>query len=282
MATGTTYVVSGLTASTAYSFYVKAKDAAGNVSTASNTVAVTTSAVTLAYCTSQGNITADEKIGKVVFGTISNTSTATAGYENFTALSTNVVVGTANTITITPNWTSTVYSEGYAVWIDYNQNGLFTDAGELVWSKAASTSTPVSGTFTIPAAATLGTTRMRVSMKYNAIPAACGAFTYGQVEDYSVTIAATAVAGLVAENGANSEVPDFTFYPNPVENRLNVTASNTSDLNANYSIINHLGQEVKQGKLHTEGIDVSDLRTGMYFLTVTTNQKTVSKKFIKK
>jgi len=283
-ATGTTYAVSGLTASTAYSFYVQAKDAAGNVSTASNTVTVTTSTVTLAYCTSQGNTTTDEKIGKVVFGTISNTSTGTAGYENFTALSTNVVVGTSNTITITPNWTSTVYSEGYAVWIDYNQNGLFTDAGELVWSKAASTTTPVSGTFTIPASATLGATRMRVSMKYNAIPAACGAFTYGQVEDYSVTIAATALTGLVAENGANSEVLDITLYPNPVENRLSVTttASNTSDLNASYSIINHLGQEVKQGKLHTEGIDVSDLRTGMYFLTVTANQKTVSKKFIKK
>ena len=64
---------------------------------------------------------------------------------------------------------------------------LFTDAGELVWSKAASTTTPVSGSITIPATATLGTTRMRVSLKYNAIPTACEAIPYGQVEDYSVT-----------------------------------------------------------------------------------------------
>jgi hypothetical protein len=61
-----------------------------------------------------------------------------------------------------------IYNEGYAVWIDYNKNGDFSDAGELVWSKAAS-QTPVSGSFT-PTSATTGATRMRVSMKYNAIP----------------------------------------------------------------------------------------------------------------
>ncbi|HAN17041.1 MAG: hypothetical protein A2X13_05135 [Bacteroidetes bacterium GWC2_33_15] len=43
--TSTSYSVTGLTASTTYSFYAKAKDAAGNVSAASNTVSVTTSEV---------------------------------------------------------------------------------------------------------------------------------------------------------------------------------------------------------------------------------------------
>jgi len=41
---GTTFTASGLTASTTYSFTVKAKDAAGNLSTASNTLSVTTNA----------------------------------------------------------------------------------------------------------------------------------------------------------------------------------------------------------------------------------------------
>lgn len=190
MVTGTTYSATGLTAATAYSFSVKAKDAAGNVSASSNVVNVNTATASISYCASQGNSTADEKISKVVFGTINNSSTGTAGYENFTSLTTNTARGTAYSFTITPVWTSTVYSEGYAVWIDYNQNGLFTDAGELVWSKSASTTTPVSGSFTIPTTATLGTTRMRVSLKYNAIPTACEAIPFGQVEDYSVTITA--------------------------------------------------------------------------------------------
>ncbi|MFE3866543.1 endonuclease [Flavobacterium sp. LS2P90] len=188
--TGTTYSVTSLTAATAYTFSVKAKDAAGNVSASSNVVNVTTSAASISYCASSGTSTADEKISKVVFGTINNSSVGTAGYENFTSLSTNTTRGTAYTITITPIWTSTVYSEGYAVWIDYNKNGVFTDAGELVWSKAASTTTPVTGSITIPTTATLGTTRMRVSLKYNAIPTACEAIPFGQVEDYSVTIIA--------------------------------------------------------------------------------------------
>ena len=51
--TTTTYNVTGLTAATAYTFSVKAKDAAGNVSTASNIVNVTTLAATAVFCTSQ-------------------------------------------------------------------------------------------------------------------------------------------------------------------------------------------------------------------------------------
>jgi hypothetical protein len=43
--------------------------------------------------------TADEKIGKVVLVPC-NTTTGTAGYENFTAITTNVTSGTANTITL--------------------------------------------------------------------------------------------------------------------------------------------------------------------------------------
>src|SRR5437868_5290765 len=85
-------------------------------------------------------------------------------------------------------WTSSKYNEGEAVWIDYNIDGDFADAGELVWSKAASQTSPVSGSFTVPATATLGATRMRVSLKYNAIPTSCETFSYGEVEDYTVNI----------------------------------------------------------------------------------------------
>ncbi len=190
--TATTYAVTGLSASTAYAFTVKAKDAAGNTSAVSNTANVTTPAAPISYCASQGNSTADEKIGRVAFGTIDNPSTGTAGYENFTAISTNATRGTAYAITVTPSWTGSVYPEGYAVFIDYNQNGVFTDSGETVWTNAASTTTPVSGSVTIPASATLGNTRMRVSMKYNGVPTSCEAFSYGQVEDYTVSIQAAA------------------------------------------------------------------------------------------
>lgn len=278
--TTTSFVVTGLTASTTYSFTVKAKDAAGNVSVASSAVSVTTTAASSTYCSSSASNTADERIGKVVFGTINNTSTGTAGYENFTSLSTNVSVGSSNTITITPTWTSTVYSEGYAVWIDYNKNGVFTDSGELVWSKAASKTTPVSGTFTIPSTATVGTTRMRVSMKYNAIPTSCEAFTYGQVEDYTVNITASlAPTTLIAAEEKGSEF-DFKLYPNPVENVLNVNMFDNRD--SSYRIYNLTGQVLKAGNLNNQEINVSDLTAGMYIFEANDGQKTIAKKFLKK
>lgn len=271
----TTYAVSGLTASTTYSFTVKAKDAAGNVSVASNAVSVTTTAVTITYCTSQGNSTADEKIGKVVFGTISNTSTGTAGYENFTTLSTNVTRGTAYKITITPSWTSTKYKEGYAVWIDYNQDGDFLDTGEKVWTKTASTTTPVSGTFTIPSTATLGATRMRVQMKYNGVPTSCESFSYGQVEDYTVNITATAKV-----DEGNTKALSFGLYPNPVTGDvLNITNLESA---ANFRIYNLMGQQVAAGKIENNEVHISALAAGAYIIEVSDDSSSAVKRFVKK
>jgi len=139
------------------------------------------------YCASASTNVNDEYISRVQLNTIDNTS-AGQFYSDFTAVSTDLEKSTQYTITITPTWPGTVYDEGYAVWVDYNQNGDFTDAGELVFSKAASKTTPVSGSFTIPSTATDGATRMRVSLKYNGIPTACESFTYGEVEDYTINI----------------------------------------------------------------------------------------------
>ena len=277
--TGTAYTVTGLTASTAYTFYVKAKDAAGNASASSNVVSVTTLAGggTVSYCTSQGNNVADEKIGKVVFGSINNTTTAGTGYENYTALSTNVTSGSAYTITITPSWTSSVYSEGYSVWIDYNQDGDFTDTGEQVWTKAASTTTPVSGSITIPTTANSGSTRMRVSMKYNGIPTSCEAFSYGQVEDYTVNIVST---GRQSDSKNSSELESaIRLYPNPVTgNVLNI--SSVQD-NTPYRIVNMLGQEIAKGKVQNGIISVSALSTGAYLIEMASNEQIFVKRFIK-
>ena len=143
---------------------------------------------TSTYCSSKGNNVSDEYIQRVKIGSINKSSASGNGYSDYTNISTDLSKGSSASITITPKWTGTVYKEAYAVWIDYNQDGDFTDSGEKVWSKSASKTTPVSGTFTIPSGAVLGNTRMRVSMKYNGIPSSCEAFTYGEVEDYTVNI----------------------------------------------------------------------------------------------
>ncbi len=175
------------------------------------------------YCSSKGNSVSDEYIGKVQLNTINNSSTGNNGYTDFTSISTDLTLSNAYTITVTPTWTGTVYSEGYAVWIDYNGDGDFGDTGELVWSKAASKNTPVSGTFTIPSSVTLGATRMRVSMKYNGIPTACEAFSYGEVEDYTINI-----VGNAADTQAPS-VPTSLVASNITETTVDLSWTASTD-----------------------------------------------------
>lgn len=273
---GTSANITGLVASTTYTYSVRAKDAAGNASASSNTVSVTTLSNSVSYCASQGNSTADEKIGKVVFGSINNTSTGTAGYENFTSLSTSVNKSSAYTITITPSWTSTKYSEGYAVFIDYNQDGDFTDAGETVWTKTASTTTPVSGSITIPATALSGSTRMRVSMKYNGVPTYCEAFSYGQVEDYTVVIGGTGKE--IVSTTTENNLVDIKLYPNPTSSILNI--SNVND-NTLVKIYNLQGQTVYNGAVRNNSLDVSNLPVGTYMLEIDFNNSKIVKRFIK-
>ncbi len=273
--TATTFAVTGLTASTAYTFNVRAKDATGNLSVNSNMVNVTTLANTVTYCTSVATNTNDERIGRVQLGTINNPSTGTAGYENFTTLSTNLVRSTSNTITITPTWTGTVYAEGYAVYIDYNKNGVFTDAGETVYTRAATTVTPVSGAFTVPATAALGATRMRVKMNYNATPTSpCGSFTYGQVEDYTVNITSSA-----REEEMSKNTISFNLYPNPVKGDV----LNISNLEADstYRIFSMMGQELGKGTIENEGVNVGSLAAGTYLIEVSNANGATSKRFIK-
>lgn len=268
----TTYTVTSLSPSTTYSFTVKAKDAAGNISVASNSVSVTTLAGgTVTYCSASATNTADERIGNVKFGTINNTSTGTAGYEDFTSVSTNVTRGNAYTISITPVWTSTVYNEAYAVYIDYNQNGNFTDSGELVWSKAGSTTTPVTGSITIPASATSGATRMRVMMQYSSIPSSsCGSYTYGQVEDYTLNIVSSGKGDVL---NAGDLITDVKLYPNPVKDVLSISNATTDE----FKIFDMGGKIIYSGKLERGTVNVSHLVKGVYMIQI----GEATKRFIK-
>ena len=235
-ASGTSYTATGLTPETSYDFYVVARDAAGNTSGNSNTVTVTTTEAQLNYCDSQSTNISDEFIGRVQLNTIDNSSGGQF-YTDFTGISTNLTKNTQYTITVTPTWTGTIYSEGYSVWIDYNQDGDFTDAGEQVWTQSPTTATPVSGNFTVPAGATNGATRMRVSLKYNDIPDPCETFTYGEVEDYTVVIqdggGGDTTPPVITLNGSAS----ITLNVGDTYNELGATALDDTDGDITSSIV---------------------------------------------
>ncbi|MGV3631316.1 MAG: GEVED domain-containing protein [Bacteroidota bacterium] len=158
--------------------------------------------VTPQYCTAGSTNVQYEWINNVSLGTINNTTAANAGYGNFTNLSTNLVVGSSNSISVKPGFASSTYTEYFNVYIDYNKDLDFADAGELVYSGSGTSA--LTGSFTVPSGTAAGSTRMRVVMKDGAITSSCGSYTYGEVEDYTVnftsgsTPTCNAPAGLAA------------------------------------------------------------------------------------
>jgi hypothetical protein len=98
----------------------------------------------------------------------------------------NLTKGANVSVSLTPGFASSSYNEYWKIWIDYNKDGDFDDAGEEVFSGYGSS--VVSGSFTVSTSASSGATRMRVSMRYGGNPPTCGTFTWGEVEDYTANI----------------------------------------------------------------------------------------------
>ena len=143
------------------------------------------------YCTAGGTTNTVGHISNVTFNTINRNSTFD-GYIN-TGLTTNVFKGLSYNLSISKD-IAAAFLTYTQVWIDFNNDGDFADAGEIVMPSLSTTVAGVSTrtlSVTIPAGATNGITRMRVMMKYNAAPSADGCDTgtiYMDVEDYYVNI----------------------------------------------------------------------------------------------
>jgi Zinc carboxypeptidase/GEVED domain/Secretion system C-terminal sorting domain/Fibronectin type III domain len=285
--TTTNYALSGLTASTLYDYRVKANCPSGS---SPYTAAQLTTGT--AYCASIGTNLTYMWTDLVQLGTINRTSGSDGGYYNGTAISTNAVRGTAQTITFSSGFPSTVYRMYWRVWIDFNKNGVFTDAGEQVVSTNVSTAGNTSATFTIPATALLGTTRMRVSSKYGAYSTPCETFTYGEVEDYSINILATSpvtTMELARQAESESEVlpeAEIMAYPNPVSDivtiRLNyISNSNIKTVKMSAGNGTEIGTQEVELFNNEFRIDTKKLNAGMYFISIQEPDKQRVLKIIK-
>ncbi len=225
--------------------------------------------VGVVYCTAGATSTTFEKISNVTFAGINNSSTSTAGYEDFTALAPGIVERDgAYPITVA---NSEYDNDTTLVWIDYNHDGTFDEVTEKVTLASAATAT---GSITIPATAKLGNTRMRVKMFYaNPNATSCGTFLYGQVEDYTITVKEPTMA----VSGVNKAT--VSVYPNPFHDVLKI-----SDIKGvkSISVSDVSGRQVKNMKPSAE-LNLSDLKTGLYIVTLQMEDGTVkSVKAIKK
>ncbi|HAS44064.1 MAG TPA: collagenase [Microscillaceae bacterium] len=168
-----------------YDVILTATNADGS-NTLTKTAYITVNPATCSYCAASSNRSSYEHIAGVKVGNFNNTSGA-ANYTDFTSQTIDLNAGENNVIELTPGFSGSSYNEYFRVWIDYNGDCDFDDAGELVYT-SGSTTTTVSGTIAVPAGLEI-TTRMRIAMKYNGAAAnACGNFADGEVEDYTVNI----------------------------------------------------------------------------------------------
>jgi hypothetical protein len=81
-------------------------------------------------------------------------------------------------------------------------------------------------------------------------------------------------------------IATYTFYPNPVSDKLEIATDNASGLNADIDILNGQGQVVVKKKISGVSqlvrINVSSLSTGVYFMRISSADGTVyMQKFVK-
>ncbi len=144
---------------------------------------------------------------------ITNNSTGcgSGSYTFYSSMSVTAVQGTSFNFSITN--TPSSGNEYFNIWVDWNDDGDFTDAGESMYtSGSTSASATITGSITVPVGATVGTTRLRVMVNYGSNGSSCLGSTWGEVEDYNMVVQAACAAptGVTANNVA-SNTADFNW-----------------------------------------------------------------------
>lgn len=146
------------------------------------------------YATSSADSEIDEVVLAGESTTISNnTAGICATYSDFTAISpADLAIGSTYTITVTAGTCGGDYTKGGKVFIDWNRDGDFLDADEEAGSFGTNSLTQTYNVpITVPAGTTTGTNTMRIVVKETSDLStiySCGTYTYGETEDYNITV----------------------------------------------------------------------------------------------
>jgi len=284
--TTTTFAVSGLTASTTYAFTVKAKDAAGNVSVASNTASVTTLAATggtsdllfseyiegsslnkaleianntgaavdlsLYTVKKQTNGAGAWSTGLPLTGTLNNGAkfvivNSSIALACYTAASANISTG-ANEVTFNGNDAVGLFKNGVLIDIIGTFNGGTANFAIDVTLRRKATVTAPNTTFNLA----------------------------GEWDSFAID-----TCGGLGNRPTVSDSVDLStisIYPNPLKGDLLTLSTVTS---GTFRVVNSLGQEMSKGTIDNGTLSAANLTPGVYLLEITTNGQTSVKRFIK-
>ncbi|MFY7899828.1 MAG: S8 family serine peptidase, partial [Chitinophagaceae bacterium] len=190
----------------------------------------------IAYCSSTATSTVGTKIDSVGFAGIRNKNiTGCTSYNNYTNLTGNIQPNQTLPITVRlASCDASTNNKMVKVFIDYNVDGDFDDAGELA---ASSGSITAIGTFTAnittPSTLTIGTyTILRiVTQETNNIANinSCGTYSIGETQDYRILVTAPSndltVTEIISPTNATCE-SGTQLLTIKVLNKGNTTKSN--------------------------------------------------------
>jgi hypothetical protein len=263
--------ITGLNPATTYQFRVRSVCGANQTASVNSATGTVTTTSATSYCASAGSSTTDNAyIQTVALGSYSNISGNNNGYGNFLTTVWTVSKQTQYGVSITPGYFRTSGMVCYRIWIDYNHDNDFGDAGETIFAKSISSRSPALGDFVIPNTALLGNTRMRVSFKTEACPTECATdITAGEVEDYTLNIIAAPTA---REINPVSAAPTIQIYPNPTTHQLTIDAATVAELSS-IQVFDMTGKLITTYD-HLQDwkavIEVSEWSAGVYLVKVNT------------
>ncbi len=210
---------------------------------------------------------ADVGINSVTVDNITNESASgtTPGYTDYTNdVAFNLTLGASYSFEISRN--SNVNGVNRAIWIDFNRDGDFTDAGELIATQTASSALSFSGSFVMPGIndVVVGEARMRVgSSLINTSLTSCGPIQVGEFEDYAVNIVLDDFAPFITMTGT-----DVVIEVNSTYTDMGATAVDNIEGNITSSIVTNISVDMTQAGVYFVSYDVTD-KSGNAAATVT-------------
>jgi len=228
--------------------------------------------------------TCDEYIKGFLLNTINNNSNACSagGYADYTNITTTLSKGTAYSATVVPGIIGQANNTAYtndevAVWIDYNNDNDFADAGEQVGYVLVAQGWSNVFNFTVPMTATTGLVHLRTRISYSGSGAIdpCGTAVYGETEDYKVNI--------TAASGISELSPELVnIYPNPTNDMI------TLDFGAlearSIKVYDLFGKEVISigGVINQKSeLSLGAIAQGMYHVKINTPMGVITKTLVK-
>ena len=160
-----------------------------------------------AYCLSAPSSSADSRINNITLNDLNNTPSAgCTTYSNYTNLTATLEQGKTYPLNITLGTCGANFDKVAKVFIDWNNNGTFTDAGELIATSGVINGTGTYTTnITVPATVVAGNSSiMRVVLTETSdatTVSPCGTYGKGETQDYKVVFTASSIdAGITAIN----------------------------------------------------------------------------------